>query len=47
MHSHVSAGPAGAFRWLDGYMVVISEVVRIYGDSKIDHMLAPVGNAGA
>lgn len=38
VHQQAKAAQAN---WLDGYRVVISEVVRIYGDSRIDHMLAP------
>jgi len=38
--AHREAKAAQA-NWLNGYKVVISEVVRTYGDSRIDHMLAP------
>jgi heme-degrading monooxygenase HmoA len=31
--------------WLAGYQVIISQVVQIYGDSKLDHHL-PVITAG-
>jgi hypothetical protein len=27
-------------RWLAGYQVVISEVLRVSGDSKLEHLLA-------
>ncbi|WP_395347621.1 antibiotic biosynthesis monooxygenase family protein [Variovorax sp. UC122_21] len=36
--SHLQAKAAQA-NWLDGYRVVISEVVRSYGDGRIDHLL--------
>ncbi|KAF1061205.1 antibiotic biosynthesis monooxygenase [Variovorax sp.] len=36
--SHLKAKAAQA-NWLDGYRVVISEVVRSYGDGRIDHLL--------
>jgi heme-degrading monooxygenase HmoA len=36
--SHLRAKAAQA-NWLDGYRVVISEVVRSYGDGRIDHLL--------
>ena len=26
-------------KWLDGYQIVISQVLRIYGDSKLHHKL--------
>ena len=38
VHQRAKAAQAN---WLDGYKVVISEVVRTYGDSRIDHLLAP------
>ena len=38
VHQQAKAAQAN---WLDGYKVVISEVLRTYGDSRIDHMLAP------
>lgn len=31
---------AGQERWLDGYQVVIAEVLRCYGDARLDHPLA-------
>lgn len=30
--------------WLDGYQVVIAEVIKTYGDSKLSNM--PISNAG-
>jgi len=36
--SHLQAKAAQA-NWLDGYRVVISEVMRSYGDGRIDHLL--------
>lgn len=36
--SHLQAKAAQA-NWLDGYRVVISEVVRSYWDGRIDHLL--------
>jgi heme-degrading monooxygenase HmoA len=39
VHQQAKASQAD---WLDGYKVVISEVLRTYGDSKVDHLLAPV-----
>ena len=32
---------AGQDRWLAGYKVVISQVMRTYGDGGIDHLLPP------
>jgi heme-degrading monooxygenase HmoA len=40
VHQQAKAAQAN---WLDGYKVVIAEVVRTYGDARIDHLLAPVG----
>ncbi|MEZ2293755.1 antibiotic biosynthesis monooxygenase [Variovorax sp. RCC_210] len=37
VHQQAKAAQA---KWLDGYKVVISEVVRTYGDARIDHLLA-------
>lgn len=34
--SHLQAKAAQA-KWLNGYQVVISEVLRAYGDGKLDH----------
>ena len=31
-------------RWYDGYQIVISEVVRTYGDGRMPHLAA--GDAG-
>ncbi|MGJ7572066.1 antibiotic biosynthesis monooxygenase family protein [Variovorax sp. RB2P76] len=39
VHQQAKAGQAN---WLDGYKVVISQVVRTYGDERIDHLLPPV-----
>jgi len=44
VHQQAKAAQAN---WLDGYKVVIAEVVRVYGDSKIDHMPAPADTSGA
>ena len=44
VHQQAKAAQAN---WLDGYKVVISEVVRTYGDSRIDHLLAPSDSPGA
>ncbi len=44
--AHREAKAAQA-NWLDGYQVVISQVLRTYGDSRIDHLLAPLGQADA
>ena len=43
--AHQQAKAAQA-RWLDGYKVVISEVIRTYGDGRIDHLLPAVDVAG-
>jgi len=40
VHQQAKAAQAN---WLDGYKVVISEVLHTYGDSRIDHLLAPSG----
>lgn len=42
--SHLQAKAAQA-NWLDGYRVVISEVVRSYGDGRIDHLLPALDTA--
>ena len=42
--SHLAAKAAQS-RWLAGYQVVIAEVVRVYGDSGLDHLL-PIKSAG-
>ena len=42
--SHLEA-KASQSKWLAGYRVVIAEVVRIYGDSKLDHLLPANGTA--
>jgi heme-degrading monooxygenase HmoA len=44
--AHQQAKAAQA-NWLDGYKVVISEVLRTYGDKRIDHLLAPVAQPGS
>jgi heme-degrading monooxygenase HmoA len=43
VHQQAKAAQAN---WLDGYKVVISEVLRTYGDTRIDHMLAPSRQPG-
>ncbi|BCM25017.1 antibiotic biosynthesis monooxygenase family protein [Methyloradius palustris] len=40
---HLEAKAAQA-NWLDGYQVVIAEVIRSYGDGKIDHPAAAFGH---
>lgn len=42
--AHLQA-KAGQAQWLAGYQVVISQVLRVYGDSGLDHLL-PAGRAG-
>lgn len=42
--SHLEAKAAQS-HWLAGYQVVIAEVIRVYGDSRLDHLL-PVTSAG-
>jgi len=37
--AHLEA-KAGQARWLDGYQVVVSQVLRVYGDGRIAHPLA-------
>lgn len=37
---HVRAKQQQA-RWLDGYQIVIAQVVRTYGEGNIEHPLAP------
>jgi heme-degrading monooxygenase HmoA len=39
--AHLQA-KAGQARWLDGYQVVIAQVLRTYGDAKLAHPLVPV-----
>jgi heme-degrading monooxygenase HmoA len=39
--THLQA-KAGQARWLDGYQVVIAQVLRTYGDAKLAHPLASV-----
>jgi len=34
---------AGQDKWLAGYRIVIAEVVRVYGDSRLDHLLPGKG----
>jgi heme-degrading monooxygenase HmoA len=36
---HVEAKQAQS-KWLDGYQVIIAQVLRTYGDSKLDHPAA-------
>jgi heme-degrading monooxygenase HmoA len=31
--------------WLDGYQVVISQVIRSYGDAKLGHLLPAIGKS--
>lgn len=38
--SHLQAKAAQA-RWLDGYRVIVSKVLRSYGDERIDHPTRP------
>ena len=38
--AHLEA-KAGQSNWLDGYQVIISEVIRTYGDGILSHILAP------
>lgn len=38
--THLEA-KAGQARWLDGYQVVIAQVLRTYGDAKLAHPLVP------
>jgi heme-degrading monooxygenase HmoA len=38
---HIEA-KAAQHNWLAGYQVIISQVIRTYGDSKLSHLL-PVG----
>jgi heme-degrading monooxygenase HmoA len=40
--AHLQAKAAQS-RWLDGYRVVIAEVLRVYGDARLDHLLASSG----
>ena len=40
---HLEAKAAQA-NWLDGYQVVIAQVIRSYGDGKIDHPVAAFGH---
>ncbi|HWU99379.1 MAG TPA: antibiotic biosynthesis monooxygenase [Oxalicibacterium sp.] len=39
-HPKHLAAKANQDKWLDGYQVVISQVLRTYGDAKISHPLA-------
>ncbi|WP_353192187.1 antibiotic biosynthesis monooxygenase [Pandoraea pnomenusa] len=36
--AHLEAKAAQS-KWLDGYQVVVSEVMRVYGDGKLPHVL--------
>lgn len=38
--THIEAKAAQS-KWLDGYQVVISQVLRSYGDGKLPHVLVP------
>lgn len=40
--SHLRA-KAGQARWLDGYQVIVSKVLRSYGDERIAHPTRNVG----
>ena len=40
--AHLQAKAAQS-QWLDGYQVVIAEVLRVYGDARLDHLLASSG----
>ena len=42
--SHLQA-KASQSNWLAGYQVVIAEVIRVYGDSKLNHLLPVQGEA--
>jgi len=42
VHRQAKAAQAN---WLDGYKVVVSEVLRTDGDSRIDHLLASAAPA--
>jgi hypothetical protein len=42
--SHLQA-KASQSQWLAGYRVVVAEVIRVYGDSKLDDLL-PAGLTG-
>jgi heme-degrading monooxygenase HmoA len=44
-HPKHLAAKAAQGQWLAGYQVVISQVLRTYGDGKIDHLLPPRGSA--
>ncbi|HSI58521.1 MAG TPA: antibiotic biosynthesis monooxygenase [Ideonella sp.] len=37
--SHLEA-KAGQARWLDGYQVIVSQVLRSYGDARLSHPAA-------
>jgi len=37
--SHLEA-KAGQSRWLDGYQVIVSQVLRSYGDARLSHPAA-------
>ena len=43
--AHISAKERQA-QWLNGYQVVIAEVVRVYGDGGIAHPLAHLSSRG-
>ena len=45
--AHISAKERHAqCQWLNGYQVVIAEVVRVYGDGGIAHPLAHLSSRG-
>lgn len=41
---HVEAKRAQE-KWLNGYQVIVAEVVRTYGDGKISHPMSPFNSA--
>jgi hypothetical protein len=43
---HVEAKRAQG-KWLNGYQVIVSEVIRTYGDGKIVHPAAAFDNANS
>lgn len=44
-HSRHLEAKAGQSKWLDGYQVIVSEVIRAYGDGKIPHPSAQLAAA--
>lgn len=43
--AHLEAKAAES-KWLDGYQVIISQVLRAYGDAKLGHPAAAIASAG-